>query len=461
MRRRSAWRSATISTPRPIRRRPRIRARTDAADDPALPPGVELLSRLVTAPAPLTRRLNQIGVVTRAEGTALRTSLKPGQRLVSKEGDLWRWHGFTQAAEAPTPAARRLAEKNHLGDLAIQAQAARGAASVFKADAELAQTALAAAAAAENSARQAHKGVLREIDVAGATKAAAEQHKAAIAARLSALEEALLRLDAARAEASEKRAQAKAALAQLETPAELTARLDMAHAAAAPDRAAVAEASAELQTHLRDAETRAKRLRGIEEERQSWHSRGDRAGRQISALEARRDEATEELRRLAEAPERFLAARQTLMRQIEAAEEARKQAADNRVEAELRLAGADRAARDALAAMSAAREEKARSEARVEAARARRGEIAHMIATGSPLHGGRTFRPRPCRAGSSLPPAEEVEKRREGLKDDRERLGGVNLRAEEELNEILASKTNLSAEHADLTEAIRGLHQAI
>jgi chromosome segregation protein len=47
------------------------------------------------------------------------------------------------------------------------------------------------------------------------------------------------------------------------------------------------------------------------------------------------------------------------------------------------------------------------------------------------------------------------------LKDDRERLGGVNLRAEEELNEILASKTNLSTEHADLTEAIRRLRQAI
>ncbi|MGA9727875.1 MAG: chromosome segregation SMC family protein, partial [Methylocella sp.] len=137
-------------------------ARTDAADDPALPPGVEALSRLVTAPAPLARRLNQIGVVPRAEGTTLRTSLKPGQRLVSKEGDLWRWDGFTQAAEAPTPAARRLAEKNRLGDLAIEAEAARGAATVSKTAAELTQTALAAAAAAESGARQAHKEALRK-----------------------------------------------------------------------------------------------------------------------------------------------------------------------------------------------------------------------------------------------------------------------------------------------------------
>ena len=117
-------------------------AATDASEDPALPPGVEALAKRVTAPAPLTRRLNQIGVVLREEGAALRTLLKPGQRLVSKEGDLWRWDGFTQAAEAPTPAARRLAEKNRLGDLAIEAEAARDAASILKTDAEHAQSAL-------------------------------------------------------------------------------------------------------------------------------------------------------------------------------------------------------------------------------------------------------------------------------------------------------------------------------
>ncbi|MGH6844303.1 MAG: chromosome segregation protein SMC, partial [Methylocella sp.] len=284
---------------------------------------------------------------------------------------------------------------------------------------------------------------------------------AATAARLSAHEEALLRLDAARDEASETHAQAKAALAQLDAPAALTARLDMARAAAAHDRVAVAEASAELQTHLRDAETRAKRLRGIDEERQSWHARSDRAGGQISALEARREEAAQELRRLAEAPDLFLAARQTLMRQIEAAEEARKQAADHRAEAESRLAGADRAAPDALAAMSAARDEGARSEARVEAARARRGEIAHMIAAELDCTEAELFNLAHVAPGDCLPLAGEVEKRLDGLKDDRERLGGVNLRAEEELNEILTSKSNLSTEHADLTEAIRRLRQAI
>jgi chromosome segregation protein len=436
-------------------------AATDASDDPALPPGVEALAKRVTAPAPLARRLNQIGVVLRAEGGALRNLLKPGQRLVSKEGDLWRWDGFTQAAEAPTPAARRLAEKNRLGDLAIEAEAARAAASALKIDAERAQTVLTAAAAAERDARQAHKDALRKVEAARDEKTAGEKRQTEMAARLSALDEATIRIEATRAEACQKHAHAEDALAQLELPGNLTAELDKARAAAAQDRATVAEARAGLQSYLRDAKTREKRLQGIEEERLSWVTRGERARGQIDEFEARHAEATQELQKLLEAPDTFLVTRQTLMRQIEGAEDARKKSADKRVAAETRLAEADRAARGALDAMSVAREEKARSEARVEAARTRREEVAHMISADIGCTEAELFGLAQAAPSDDLPPAEVVEKKLDRLKGDRERLGGVNLRADEELNEILASKTNLSTEHADLTEAIRRLRQAV
>ncbi|MET0606855.1 MAG: chromosome segregation SMC family protein, partial [Beijerinckiaceae bacterium] len=97
-------------------------ASDEAHDDPALPDGVQSLAALADAPAALQRRLRQIGVIRRVDGPRLRSFLKPGQRLVSVEGDLWRWDGFTTAAEAPTHAARRLAEKNRLADLEIEAQ---------------------------------------------------------------------------------------------------------------------------------------------------------------------------------------------------------------------------------------------------------------------------------------------------------------------------------------------------
>src|SRR5215212_2618194 len=122
----------------------------DGDDDPGLPEGVRPLSDFVQGPDALKRRLAQIGIVARHDGPALRARLRPGQRLVSREGDLWRWDGFTAAADAPSAAARRLAEKNRLGDLERALAEARAIADRERAEAESAQAAVRAAASAES-----------------------------------------------------------------------------------------------------------------------------------------------------------------------------------------------------------------------------------------------------------------------------------------------------------------------
>ena len=47
----------------------------------------------------------------------------------------------------------------------------------------------------------------------------------------------------------------------------------------------------------------------------------------------------------------------------------------------------------------------------------------------------------------------------ESLRQERERLGAVNLRADEELAEVEASRDKLIAERDDLTEAITRLRR--
>src|SRR5437879_29781 len=94
-------------------------------DDPALPSGVEALAVHVEAPSELARRLAQIGVVAKERGAELVSQLKTGQRLVSLEGDVWRWDGFVTAAHAPTGAARRLAERARLVDIEHELELAR------------------------------------------------------------------------------------------------------------------------------------------------------------------------------------------------------------------------------------------------------------------------------------------------------------------------------------------------
>ncbi|RWG11900.1 chromosome segregation SMC family protein, partial [Mesorhizobium sp.] len=89
--------------------------------DAALPEGVRSLASVVRAPAQLARRLAQIGIVDAADGRRLQAQLAPGQRLVSRDGALWRWDGLTASADAPTAAAQRLAQKNRLAELDAEA----------------------------------------------------------------------------------------------------------------------------------------------------------------------------------------------------------------------------------------------------------------------------------------------------------------------------------------------------
>ncbi|MGC1780776.1 MAG: chromosome segregation SMC family protein, partial [Xanthobacteraceae bacterium] len=120
--------------------------------DPTLPDGVTALSHYVAAPPELARRLAQVGVVERGEGPRLAAMLKPGQRLVSREGDFWRWDGFAVAAHAPTGAARRLAERGRLEEIESELAAARSDVEAKRQIAEAAEAALAAAAIAETEA---------------------------------------------------------------------------------------------------------------------------------------------------------------------------------------------------------------------------------------------------------------------------------------------------------------------
>ncbi|MFO1071588.1 MAG: AAA family ATPase [Geminicoccaceae bacterium] len=66
----------------------------------ALPEGVPSLLGLIAAPEALHRRLAQVGVCAAEDGAALQPRLAQGQRLVSREGGLWRWDGFVRDGAA-------------------------------------------------------------------------------------------------------------------------------------------------------------------------------------------------------------------------------------------------------------------------------------------------------------------------------------------------------------------------
>ena len=156
---------------------------TSEAGDPALPDGVEPLGTLRqgACTACASARANRGGRTRRRHPTC--RALKTGQRLVSREGDLWRWDGFVAAAHAPTGAARRLAQRSRFVEIDGELASARSEVEAKRRALEAAQSAFDLASSAETETRTRERDLNRQ------------------AARLSALAEARARLNVSRDEA--------------------------------------------------------------------------------------------------------------------------------------------------------------------------------------------------------------------------------------------------------------------
>ncbi len=429
--------------------------------DPKLPEGVEPLATYVQAPAELARRLRQIGVVDRGTGNRFVAALKPGQRLVSREGDLWRWDGFAAAAHAPTGAARRLAERARLADIEADLQFARTEVETARGVVEAAQGTLQAASQAETEARNASRERQREAHAARDRHDAAEREANRNAARVSALSEARVRLVGNRDEAVSAKAEAEQALAELAAAAELEAEMAAVRDDIAVKRAKLAEVRAEQQAIVREAELADRRLTTLAADRAGWQQRQESATNQIATLGQRSAEAERDRAELENAPQQFAEKRNTLISEVERAEGERRACADRLQEAENALAEADRDARAALEAASAAREDLARAEERFEGAKRRLADIEHEIREMLEAEPAAVAELAELKPDRTLPHVAETEATLERLRRERERLGAVNLRADEELQEVEAQHTSLTTERDDLVEAIKKLRLGI
>jgi chromosome segregation protein len=429
--------------------------------DPELPKGATALSRFVKAPPELARRLAQIGVVERADGPRLAAVLKPGQRLVSREGDFWRWDGFATAAHAPTGAARRLAERGRLQAIEGELMAARKDVEARQHTVTAAEEALAKAAAAETAARERWRAAQHATDAAREQHAAAEREISRNAARVSALTEAKERTGSARREALAAAKDAQKALGALPAAAELEGKLAKINDAIARDRAALAEVTVEAQAIAREAELADRRLQAIAAERTAWSERKDSAAAQIATISQRGEEAKAERTELHNAPQKFAARRQALIGEIETATSARRAAADKLAGAETELAAADRAARAALEAVGEARADAARAEERRDGARRRLADIEHEIRDALDVDPAGAAEIAELDGKEELPQIGDVEAKLDRIRRERERLGSVNLLAEQELRDVEAQHGKLAAERDDLIEAIKKLRQGI
>ena len=431
------------------------------AEGPRWPDGATPLAPLIKAPPELAARLAFTALVERKDGERLSKALPAGARLVSREGDLWRWDGFTARSEAPRPAAIRLEQRTRLAEAEAEIETLTPAAEEAAATLKTAQLRFRTAEETLRDRRRAPQEAERALATARDTVERLTNEATRRDARAQSLDETIARFDAERIEAETALAAARADASEDGSAENLSPMLDAARAAAGRAREAASQARAAVDIETRERDGRARRLETLQRDRDDWARRQAAARKRTDSLIEARQQTDAALVAAREAP-RTLEVRTTrLLDEYAAAEARRAKSSDALEQGETARAASDRAARAADAAAAEAREQRAGLAARLDAARERFGEIAGNIRESAKME-PEELGQRITEEAIAIPgDAGGVEAHLYALERDRDAIGLVNLRAEEEATEQGARVLVLKTERADLTGAVAKLREGI
>ncbi|MCT4333215.1 AAA family ATPase [Paracoccus sp. YLB-12] len=427
----------------------------------ALPQGATPLVEQVCGPDALARRLSQVGLVAdAATGAAMQADLKPGQRLVTTQGDLFRWDGMrVMAGDASSSAALHLQKVNQLNEITTQAEEAEARAATAAEVHDAAKARLADVAGREKSARDARRDAERLLSDASRAATRAESDLAMAVSRAESARGEVARHRADAQDARSRLTQAERVLSDLPDRDDAAAAVENARTGVEAARIATMTRRAALDELRREGNARIKRLQEIAKEESGWKLRLQQAGTRAAELAARRDGTADELE-AAEAQPAILAEKRDSLSEREAEAETRM------TRAREALSVADDAARSAAHAERDA--ERAASEAReVRAAREARAEAARDSEAGARARIHEETEGTPQALLDSLgdadtdTPATALEDKIARLRSQRDGLGAVNLRADEDKRELEEERDRLAGEKTDLEEAIRKLRAGI
>ena len=432
------------------------------AENAPLPANLKTLSEVTDAPKALSRRLSQIGIVDNAnQGQRLAAELAQGQCLVSHDGALWRWDGYTITEGAKTAATARLEQLNRLKDIrgGLESKQTNLKMAQHKADQTLEHSKT--TKDQERSARQALRD--REIEFNQA-----RDQMAAIRAKISEHNSKLEAVSAAVQTAEHDIAEAQTHKDEASETLNNLPDTELARREVMQIREQLAEVRARHIEHQglhsslkRAAEERVRRLNDIATELSSWGERREGADQRIIDLETRTVQIHGELEELTKRPQEIKETRLKLVNFIEEAEQKRKTAADQLAVAESALHEADRHLRACEGELSQAREQRVRIEGAVQQDKQGCESIAERTQEKLQCGPDELAAIAELEDGEECPEMDVVERKVERLLRERDTMGPVNLRAEDEANEMAEQIDTLTTERSDLIEAIEKLRRGI
>jgi len=428
------------------------------ANIPPLPPEATTFGEMVAAPAALARSLTQIGLVEDVRvALNCQADLAPGQVLVSRDGAVWRWDGYTIKAGTPTPAAVRLRQRNRLArlrDLLLEAnQNVERTTTVRDAAEQLARTAGLAEQSARNSRREADDRASRTHAALSALRSQAST----VTARLNAADEQISRLTQECQDAARVLDEARAVSAALPDIAGLREAVEQSRMALADARARESTILSARDSLAREHAIRADRQRVIATERTAWVERATDAGGRVDDLSNRLNAASFEMTVLEEAPAKAAARQGEALEALHAAEIAHLQAAQTLREATAAASEAEAAARAAESQLAGRREATVRFEGLAEQANLNWTNLAERIL--DRLGANPVLPDSPADITAEV--EDKAKARLERLLKERNEMGPVNLRADTEAAEIEQRVATIDKDRDELTTAIARLRGSI
>ena len=427
-----------------------------------LPENVQRLSEVVRGPAALMRRLSQIGVVDNdAQGQRLQDDLEQGQRLVSIQGGLWRWDGYTVTAGTPTNAATRLGKRNRLDDMRVELNACDAKAAHALSICQHTKKNARDAARAERQAREAVWAADTKTQETSDEAARLAENTAEARSRVLSLNDAIEGLDTDIAELETQETAARGVLDSLTYIKDRRREVEEKQIELANRRNALAEMRRAHDRLDQETETRRLRLQVIDNELGSWKTRSTNALNQLAQLTERRIQEANELQKLQARPGEIADERSKLLDLIEKAEMDRNGATDNLTSAETLLNDISQELRTRESRLSETRENYVRREAALEQIDQSLSVISERIKEKLNCSPSETLFSVGIEKEDELPEQDSVENKLERLQRERDNMGPVNLRAEQEASELDEKIRNMASEREDLIAAIARLRQGI
>ena len=426
-----------------------------------LPNGVKSLSDVVEIPAVLNRRLDYVGLVDSEQGDSLHEFLKPGQRLVSLEGDLWRWDGYKICSkDTPSAAALQIQQVNTLKDLGAQIDILQKNIEVTRTKHEELVDKLSAATEQEKIARQARRDADQLVNDTVRKLNSVESEESLIKAQLENYQISKRRFQDEAQQSKKQVELAKKTIVELDDLDAMREQVDDVKLTVEAARVTMMTKRSLHDEVRRDGEFQNKRAQEVQKEISGWSHRLETAEKRMAELIDRKNSSQWELEEASKTPSKIEDNRAKLISAISETEKKKAQKDDALSLAETELNKVLTEEREAERVASEAREDRARCDAKSEAARQNLQLASDRIREALGLSVENLLEEFKI-DGENLPNADSLEVKVGQIKRQREALGSVNLRAEEDASEVEEEHKKLFAEKADLEQAIKTLRTGI